>query len=169
MKKFLPIEEDLKIFNILNSKIETIKNETLQNIQESHEMKRKNIKYKKYIKYAMFINITMFIIAFISVFLIPGSDPLLAAIFFSFSFLSIFVYTNIDEFFEEYFININLSKNFLDKEELKFISKFMDKESLSSSLQKEGLKISLLGTNQLLKSEHSQRQYTINIANKIIN
>lgn len=169
MKKFLPIEEDLKIFNLLNSKIETIKNETLQNIQESPEMKNKKIKYNKYVKYAIFISVTMFIMALISVFLIPGSELLSLLLSFSFGFLSIFAYFNMDDLFEQYFININLSKKFLDKEELIFISKFMNKESLSESLQQEGLKISLLRTNQVLNSEYFQKQYTVNIANKIMN
>lgn len=174
MTKFLPIEEDLKIFNILNAKINIIKKDTNIEIKQSSESEKKKKEYKKNIIHLFFLTMSVFFILCFFVFspdrlpIISETLSLLLLPSFCLMCVCIVSYIKIDHLFEQYLTKINLSRVYLDSEELKFISKFMEKEKLTEYLVENELKLSLKIANNVINSVYYQKKYTKHIANSII-
>lgn len=176
MDEFNPVYEDLELFNELKTKIDTIKNDTIIEIEESLIAKNNKIKYKKEIKECMKFFIIFFIIIILglsftiyyNLSLISICLGIFAALIFVLNLVIFLKYLDSDLDFENKSILINLSKISLNKEELKLISKFMDKNMFEKILSDGGLKISLNVAKNVLESEEYQRHYNEKMARKIV-
>lgn len=175
MKKFLPVNEDLQIFNDLKAKINTVKKNTVQEI-ELPLNQDKRIKHKKEQRNCLFISVILLAVSIVAIILffnknfliLLGLTVLLSLFLLVIITTSFYSYINSDIDFEKSLININLSSITLNTDELKFISKFMEKERLEEFLSENGLKLSLNLAKHILESEYYQDHYIENMAHKIV-